>query len=33
MYNTQKHFTDDLNSTSSKMKKANKLGIEIKTYE
>ena len=26
-------FTDDLNSTSSKMKKANKLGIEIKTYE
>ena len=25
-------FTDDLNSTSSKMKKANKLGIEIKTY-
>ena len=26
-------FTDDLNSTSSKMKKANKLGIKIKTYE
>ncbi len=26
-------FTDDLCSTSSKMKKANKLGIEIKTYE
>ena len=26
-------FTDDLNSTSSKRKKANKLGIEIKTYE
>lgn len=26
-------FTDDLNSTSSKMKKATKLGIEIKTYE
>lgn len=25
-------FTDNLNSTSSKMKKANKLGIEIKTY-
>lgn len=25
-------FTDDLSSTSSKMKKANKLGIEIKTY-
>ena len=26
-------FSDDLKSTSSKMKKANKLGIEIKTYE
>lgn len=25
-------FTDDLSSTSSKMKKADKLGIEIKTY-
>lgn len=25
-------FTDDLNSSSSKMKKANKLGIEIKLY-
>ena len=26
-------FTDDLNSTSSKMEKAKKLGIEIKVYE
>lgn len=25
-------FTDDLNSTSSKMEKAKKLGIEIKRY-
>lgn len=26
-------FTDDLNSTSSKMQKAKKLGIEIRTYD
>jgi NAD-dependent DNA ligase len=26
-------ITDDLNSSSSKMAKARKLGVEIKTYE